>query len=240
VVFVLGVMKGWVLGCGVWGAGSLIEWRGARMGPAPREGRGGAGVGLWEAISTVKEEGVGAGGIFEKGLSGGNIDLGAAEGLIVAKGFEDFDSVEVDIVNVVGSVVEDVANVANVPGAVEVDDPSENGGRVVELNVGAFIDPNIPVPLVLLCGIPVDLPIPFYSLVANLKGLYVLVSSCTGVGKFIPPWLSDSINKLARPLRTRYGSDTFEWPSLLRWLSAPDQSCLAHFRVHHRAEVHVL
>lgn len=130
------------------------------MGPALREGRGWTGASFWVAISEVNEEGVGAWGNFEKGLLGGNNDFGAVEALLEANGFEGFDSEEVDMLKLVGGVVKDDALIANVPPALEVD-PNENGGSAEEPNVGAFMDPNNPVPPVPVCEILVDPLIPF-------------------------------------------------------------------------------
>lgn len=134
------------------------------MGPPLRDDKGWAAGGLFVAISGVKLEGVGAGANFAKGLPGGNIDVGWADGFIFAKIFLDPSCVElVETLKVVEGVVVCIvifgkgfdAALSDV-----VDDPNENS---VEANVGALIDPNVSLPLAVGCG-KLDIPtlMPFY------------------------------------------------------------------------------
>jgi hypothetical protein len=115
----------------------------------------------------VNPEGGGAGGNFEKGLDGGNSGFGAVEGFIEENGLEGCDSVEVVTLNVVAGVVviEEVELFAKgFDDGPFVDPPNENAGSCEEGNVGALIELNNPLPLVVVvlvadCGTLIDPPL---------------------------------------------------------------------------------
>jgi hypothetical protein len=151
----------------------------------------------------VKLDGIGAGGIFAKGLLGGNSDFGSdvaavagfilANGLegfcsavvaeevvilMLAKGFDGFCSLEVVEPKEVTGVEVVVEILAKGFDPVDVVDPNENEGNVEDENVGAFIPPNNPPPFDAGTSLPMAPPfIPVY----NQLFLYLQSNTFTSV-----------------------------------------------------------